>query len=1027
MDETIRHRVLLAIKLICICILVIIFAHRGAWTQEKISSVPALMEALEDEDEDVRLSAALVLAQIEPGADKVVPVLIDALKNEDVRWDAVDALRQIGRLAVPALMEALEDEDEDVRQIVVEALVEIGPPSVPSLKKALKDKNFYVRRAAVIALKQIKDYGDVRYQRRIVEAEDIINELKSNDNVYQSLVYENCIIRGDLNLFKLTDLKDPKTNEIIIKRPLNFSKSVFLGRIRSWDQSVRLEDQPRVLFERSVNFSNCYFENDVSLGKAIFKDEAYFGGAHFFKMASFTQAKFKEKASFHSARFDERALFHKTVFEGDVIFDMAVFNWLAFFHEVKIDSTIITVDGFSDWGALLSVVKGDRNNFPVKLLKSNLGDEEFNKIKSVSDASDLTYLMKDAILEAFNDIMNDLNFYSEEASQIALKDNTEAKYWFNELFRKGIFYKDDSGVWKIKDDLLQSDEEDIKWFNIAVLRQVYPKILTNFLKIKKGGWASFLYTTFKGDTIFVKTWFGRTARFQGSHFYGSAYFSESIFEEEARFVGGAQFDNTVTFKNARFEKKGLIVYGGFPIITAVNDSDQGALLSVVKGDTNDFPVKLLKSNLGDEEFNKIKSVSDASDLTDLMKGAIVDAFIDIKNDLNFYSEEASQITLEDNTEAKDQFKKLVRKGIFHIDKGVWKIKDDLYLSQSDEKDIKWFNIAILRQVYPNIQIKTKKRTERPPVIFSDVVFSEDVIFSGAKFHSVAFGNVQTGVYLGMDTIFRKEADFRNTTFDTLKLRDVVFQSEVDFSGSKFNEVVDITDLDIGKASVKIGWDQFIDTKIEKPKFEWQDAFKNGELDENRTDMACTNFLSFLDLLKKNFQKQGNLSDAAKVHYFKEELKGGQNSGIKWLWSVVFLKVIYGHGVKPLNQIAVSFLLIVGFAFVYGRKNVLHYDRTKQRKLRFNIVDIPIDWAGTKEAASAIKSTRKQGFIARYRKGFLFSLYVFIKYGYGGVYVSRRYKYAVLVEWVLGIVVLVLFFVNLSNTWPLLYRIVSLIS
>src|SRR4051794_28012863 len=57
--------------------------------------------------------------------------------------------------AIPALIDALRDEDVRVRRMITAALSEIGPPSrtaVPVLVHSLRDRNEVVRRRAAIAL-----------------------------------------------------------------------------------------------------------------------------------------------------------------------------------------------------------------------------------------------------------------------------------------------------------------------------------------------------------------------------------------------------------------------------------------------------------------------------------------------------------------------------------------------------------------------------------------------------------------------------------------------------------------------------------------------------------------------------------------------------------------------------------------------------------------------------------------------------------------------------------------------------------
>jgi len=151
---------------------------------------PGLMDALEDEDPKVRANAAEALGKIgDPGA---IPGLIDMLRDlhgnvrisaavalgiirvndqqfetilemltGDVlqeKWGAAVALGEIkDAKAVPALLEALKDEDKDVNELAAWALENIGKPAVPALIKALKDENPKVRFRAAWVLGSMRE------------------------------------------------------------------------------------------------------------------------------------------------------------------------------------------------------------------------------------------------------------------------------------------------------------------------------------------------------------------------------------------------------------------------------------------------------------------------------------------------------------------------------------------------------------------------------------------------------------------------------------------------------------------------------------------------------------------------------------------------------------------------------------------------------------------------------------------------------------------------------------------------------
>jgi HEAT repeat protein len=142
-------------------------AAAKALAQIGLSAVPALTEALKDEDVNVRAGVSYALGRIGPDAMSAVPQLINTLKNwpkasklenDYVRDTAANALVNIGSAAVPKLIEALKMQNVDVRGGAAYALGRIGPrakAAVPTLIEALKASHEYVRSSAADALGRI--------------------------------------------------------------------------------------------------------------------------------------------------------------------------------------------------------------------------------------------------------------------------------------------------------------------------------------------------------------------------------------------------------------------------------------------------------------------------------------------------------------------------------------------------------------------------------------------------------------------------------------------------------------------------------------------------------------------------------------------------------------------------------------------------------------------------------------------------------------------------------------------------------
>jgi HEAT repeat protein len=128
-----------------------------------------VIEALADEDADVRLVAALELRQRGPEAAKATPALIEALadRHPGVRREAAEALCWIGPKSGPALYEALKDPNPRVRAGAALALGDIGNHMggkrarpreevkiiEPILKELLQDEDEEVRQNAAHTLK----------------------------------------------------------------------------------------------------------------------------------------------------------------------------------------------------------------------------------------------------------------------------------------------------------------------------------------------------------------------------------------------------------------------------------------------------------------------------------------------------------------------------------------------------------------------------------------------------------------------------------------------------------------------------------------------------------------------------------------------------------------------------------------------------------------------------------------------------------------------------------------------------------
>lgn len=104
-------------------------------------TVPALIAALEDEDEFVRWSAIVALEAFGPGAKSAIPALIRAVEDDETNgWIAAKVLGAIDAegISTPVLIETLGNEDDRMRQFAAFGLRRIGCKA-RAAEKALHD------------------------------------------------------------------------------------------------------------------------------------------------------------------------------------------------------------------------------------------------------------------------------------------------------------------------------------------------------------------------------------------------------------------------------------------------------------------------------------------------------------------------------------------------------------------------------------------------------------------------------------------------------------------------------------------------------------------------------------------------------------------------------------------------------------------------------------------------------------------------------------------------------------------------
>jgi HEAT repeat protein len=142
-----------------------------------------LIDRLRDRNDKDCKQARKLLVEI---GHRAVPTLINALRyrsNENVRWEAVEALAQIADpTAAPALVQALMDDSQDVRGAAARTLIILDRAAITPLLEALTKQfnSVWLRNGAHHILHVLKQRGRLNTgELRVFEAlEDIAPEIE---------------------------------------------------------------------------------------------------------------------------------------------------------------------------------------------------------------------------------------------------------------------------------------------------------------------------------------------------------------------------------------------------------------------------------------------------------------------------------------------------------------------------------------------------------------------------------------------------------------------------------------------------------------------------------------------------------------------------------------------------------------------------------------------------------------------------------------------------------------------------------
>ncbi len=106
MSKLLRYTFAISFAICSLSFFIFATTFKGAWSQDE-SRMEIIIKNLKDKDSNVRVKAAHALLKMGPEAKEAVPALIEALEDEDdtVRWYTAETLERLNTLEAQKALE----------------------------------------------------------------------------------------------------------------------------------------------------------------------------------------------------------------------------------------------------------------------------------------------------------------------------------------------------------------------------------------------------------------------------------------------------------------------------------------------------------------------------------------------------------------------------------------------------------------------------------------------------------------------------------------------------------------------------------------------------------------------------------------------------------------------------------------------------------------------------------------------------------------------------------------------------------
>lgn len=574
-------------------------------------------------------------------------------------------------------------------------------------------------------------------------------------------------------------------------------------------------------------------------------------------------------------------------------------------------------------------------------------------------------------------------------------------------------------------------------------------------------------TTFEDRAAFSKAQLAEVT-FSQAQFLKSANFGETRFSDQASFWR-TQFEGRARFDGASFAKSQVFDsdFRGPPTFANTSFGENLEFRGAETGDRRQFAsgVRFLETTVnGYAVFNHLDVGGDLMFLGVTIKGGLqlaysnIGGFFSLSESLiggpsNFdgshFQAAASFARTDFDSETTFGATRFAKSAVFQETcfAGRLALQSSDLGPYADFRGAEIGHLDLSNSLEPTIY-RSRIDLRRASITRADF---EDVIFTGSVDASDAtFGETATLCgFMEEPLPIEPGLDLRFVTFeDTVSAQRTNFQKRLSMSGAKFEQGVDFTNATFpklrkgGKArfalsfvdfgDLRLRWHQLPDPRYWSPVQNVTGIAANTKAARSKASEPVSHVLAGLERM---FRDRGQLADAnnATYHRKRSELAEARRAGwtadrlekeLEWLvWGLTC-----GYGTKIWWIVGWALLLNLCFTLIYWRWATLerapHPDVEKDFSFRLRLLDLPQHY---REKVGALP-----GAAASQRKlinALRISSVILFKIGYRDTTVSGRIgrigiNSIVRLEWFLGFLILAAFTVTLSNTQPLINRLIS---